>query len=274
MYEALQDKARQIRLDALEAIYHAKSGHPGGSFSATELLVALYYKTLRNLRPQEPQYPERDRFVLSKGHACPALYAILADLGYFPKAELATLRQIGSRLQGQPDRKKTPGVDACAGSLGQGVSVAVGMAMGAKRAGKSLHVYTMVGDGELQEGQVWEAFMAAAHYGLDNLTFIVDNNGLQIDGTNDQVMGLGSIAAKLRAFGLQTLEVADGHDFGEIFRALETPSDGRPRAILAHTVKGKGVSYMEHQVYWHGAAPNDAQMDIARAQLVREVRHG
>ena len=178
MYEELQEKAKQIRRDALEAIYAAKSGHPGGSLSATEMLVALYYKQMQNISAADPKNIDRDRFVLSKGHACPALYAILADKGYFPKEDLKTLRHFDSHLQGQPDKKKTPGIDACAGSLGQGVSVAVGMAMGAKKAGKSLQVYTMLGDGEMQEGQPWEAFMSAAHYKLDNLTFLIDNNGL------------------------------------------------------------------------------------------------
>lgn len=267
MYEELQKKAKQIRRDALEAIYAAKSGHPGGSLSATEMLVALYYKQMKNVSAVNPRNADRDRFVLSKGHACPALYAILADKGYFPKEDLKTLRHFDSHLQGQPDKKKTPGIDACAGSLGQGVSVAVGMAMGAKKAGKNLMVYTMLGDGEMQEGEPWEAFMSAAHYKLDNLTFLIDNNGLQIDGTNEEVMSLGNIADKMRAFGMETIEVKNGHDFGEIFAALDAPHHGKPKAIIAHTVKGKGVSYMEDVVFWHGSAPSEEQMKQALDEL-------
>lgn len=267
MYEELQEKAKQIRRDALNAIFAAKSGHPGGSLSATELLVALYYRQLQNISAKDPGNVDRDRFVLSKGHACPALYAILADKGYFPKEDLQTLRHFDSHLQGQPDKKKTPGIDACAGSLGQAVSVAVGMALGAKKAEKTLQVYTMLGDGELQEGQTWEAFMSAAHYKLDNLTFIIDNNGLQIDGSNDEVMSLGSIAEKMRAFGLETIELEDGHDFASIFAAFNAPHNGRPKAIVAHTIKGKGVSYMENVVFWHGSAPSEAQLRQAMEEL-------
>lgn len=267
MYEELKAKAKQIRREAIEAIYYAKSGHPGGSLSATDMLVALYYKHMKNISVADPKNPDRDRFILSKGHACPALYAILADLGFFPKEDLHTLRHPGSHLQGQPDIKKTPGIDACAGSLGQGLSVAAGMAMGAKKAGRDLQVYCMLGDGEMQEGQIWEALMACAHYGLDNLTVLVDNNGLQIDGSNDEVMRLGSIADKMRAFGLETIELADGHDFEAIFAALNAPHNGRPKAIVAHTVKGKGVSFMENAVAWHGSTPNDAQYAQAMDEL-------
>lgn len=267
MYEDLKLKAKELRRETLQEIYDGGSGHPGGSLSAMELLVALYYRQMKNLDPKDPHFIDRDRFVLSKGHACPALYAILADKGYFEKSELSTLRALGSRLQGQPDRKKTPGIDACAGSLGQGVSVAVGMAMGAKKAGKPLQVYAMLGDGELQEGQVWEAITAAAHYELDNLTLIIDNNGLQIDGSNEEVMKLGDIAAKMRAFGMETIELADGHDFEAIFRAYDAPHNGKPKAIVAHTVKGKGVSYMENVVAWHGSAPNAEQLKQALEEL-------
>ena len=263
MYESLKEKAAQIRRDTLEEIFEAKSGHPGGSLSAMEMLVALYYNKLQNLEPQNPQKPDRDRFVLSKGHACPALYAILADKGYFPKEELRTLRRLGSRLQGQPDRKKTPGVDACAGSLGQGLSVAVGMALGAKQRGEALQVYAMVGDGEMQEGQIWEALLFAAHHKLDNLTVLVDNNGIQLDGTNDEVISMGSIADKLRAFNFETIELADGHDFAQILPALDAPHNGMPKAIVAHTVKGKGVSFMENTCKWHGTAPNRDQLEEA-----------
>lgn len=267
MFEELKAKATEIRRDAITAIHAAKSGHPGGSLSATELLVALYYHQMQNISAADPKNMERDRFVLSKGHACPALYAILADKGYFPKAELNTLRQPGSRLQGQPDRKKTPGIDACAGSLGQGLSVAVGMALGAKKAGKPLQVYAMLGDGEMQEGQIWEALMSSVHYRLDNLTVIVDNNGLQIDGSNDEVMSLGCIADKMRAFGLETIELENGHDFKAILDAYNAPHNGKPKAIVAHTIKGKGVSYMENIVYWHGSAPSDAQLEQAMSEL-------
>ena len=264
MYESLKEKAAQIRRDTLEEIFEAKSGHPGGSLSAMEM---LYYNKLQNLDPQNPQKPDRDRFVLSKGHACPALYAILADKGYFPKEELRTLRRFGSRLQGQPDRKKTPGVDACAGSLGQGLSVAVGMALGAKRLGNGVRVYTLLGDGEMQEGQIWEALLFAAHHKLDNLTVLVDNNGIQLDGTNDEVISMGSIADKLRAFNFETIELADGHDFAQILPALDAPHNGMPKAIVAHTVKGKGVSFMENNAGWHGKAPDEEQTKQALAEL-------
>lgn len=267
MYEELKEKAKQLRRETIEEIYLGKSGHPGGSLSAMELLVALYYSEMKNISGSDPHNIDRDRFVLSKGHACPALYAILADKGYFPKEDLKTLRRVDSHLQGQPDKKKTPGIDACAGSLGQAVSVGVGMALGAKKAGKPLQVYAMLGDGELQEGQTWEAFMSAAHYKLDNMTFIIDNNGLQIDGTNDEVMSLGSIADKMRAFGMETIEVKDGHDFDMIFEALHAPHNGKPKAIVAHTIKGKGVSYMENVVYWHGSAPNKEQYEQAMEEL-------
>ncbi|HWQ77782.1 MAG TPA: transketolase [Anaerovoracaceae bacterium] len=259
------EKSREIRKEALKMIAAAASGHPGGSLSATDLLVALYYREL-SVDPNDPRNIDRDRFVLSKGHAAPALYAILADKGYFPKEVLRTFRQLGSPLQGQPDRKKTLGVDACAGSIGQGVSVAVGMALGAKRAGKTLKVYAMMGDGELQEGQVWEAAMSAAHYGLDNLTFIVDNNGIQLLGRNDEIMALGNIADKFRVFGFQTIEI-DGHDFAQIFTAFDVAGLGRPKCIVAHTVKGKGVSFMENDAAWHGKAPGAEQLQQALAEL-------
>lgn len=267
MYEELREKAKQLRRDTLQAIYEGGSGHPGGSLSAMELLVALYYGELKNISSTDPYNVDRDRFILSKGHACPALYAILADKGYFPKEDLKTLRHVDSHLQGQPDRKKTLGVDACAGSLGQAVSVGVGMALGAKKAGKNLRVYVILGDGELQEGQPWEAFMSAAHYDLDNITFIIDNNGLQIDGTNEEVMSLGNLADKMRSFGMETIEIEDGHNFEMIFDAFSAPHCKKPKAIVAHTVKGKGVSYMENVVYWHGAAPNEEQLEQAMEEL-------
>lgn len=262
----MQEKSKELRRETLKMLAKSGSGHPGGSLSAMDLLVVLYYRQLRNIDPLNPKNELRDRFVLSKGHACPALYAILADKGFIQKEELNTLRKYGSRLQGQPDRKKTPGVDACAGSLGQGVSVAIGMALGARTAKKDVKVYVMVGDGEIQEGQTWEAAMSAAHYKLDNLTWIVDNNGMQIVGTNDQVMSLGDIAGKYRAFGFEVFEI-DGHDYGEIIRALDAPVIGRPKCIVAHTVKGKGVSYMENRVEWHGCAVKAEQLTQALEEL-------
>lgn len=267
MYKELINKSKQIRRESLISIYNAKSGHPGGSLSAIEMLVALYYRQMRNLDPNNPINPDRDRFVLSKGHACPALYAILADKGYFPKEELLTLRKLDTNLQGQPDKNKTKGIDACAGSLGQGVSVAVGMAIGGKKAGKSLQVYTMLGDGELQEGETWEAFMSAAHYKLDNLTILIDNNGLQIDGSNEEVMSLGDIAEKMKAFGMETIKLPNGHDFSAIFDALIAPHNGKPKAIVAKTIKGKGVSFMENVVYWHGSSPSEEQLKQALQEL-------
>ena len=263
----LQEKAKQLRIDIINELYEAQSGHPGGSLSCLETLIALYYNVM-DVRPGDPHWEDRDRFIMSKGHCCPALYAVLADKGYFGKEELATLRKLGSHLQGHPDMRKTPGVDANTGSLGQGVSIAVGMALGAKHLGKDTKVFALVGDGESQEGQIWEAYMAAAHYKLDNLTVIIDNNGLQIDGTNDQVMSLGDLPAKLRAFGFDLIELPDGNDLDAVEAALSKPTmPGKPKAILAHTVKGKGVSFMENQVGWHGKAPNAEQREQALKEL-------
>ena len=268
--QQLEQKCTQLRVDIVNMIAGAGSGHPGGSLSAVELMAAVYYTQMR-IDPKKPADPERDRFVLSKGHAAPCYYAILGNMGYFDRAEFKNFRQLGSILQGHPDAKKTPGVDASTGSLGQGVSIAVGMALGAKHKGSDIRVYTLLGDGELQEGQVWEACMAAAHYKLDNLTIMIDHNGLQIDGTNDEVMSLGNIRAKLEAFGLNVVELADGNDLKQVVSALSIPPmPDRPKCILAHTVKGKGVSYMERQVGWHGKAPNDAERQRALSEL--EVR--
>lgn len=262
----LEKKAAQLRIDIINELYEAQSGHPGGSLSCIDALVALYYDVM-NVDPADPQAPERDRFVLSKGHCCPALYAVLADKGFFPKSELATLRKLGSHLQGHPDKNKTPGVDACTGSLGQGVSIAVGMAMAAKLGGKSYQVYTMVGDGECQEGQIWEAAMAAAHYKLDNFTVLLDHNGLQIDGRNDDVMSLGSICAKFAAFGFDTVTV-DGHDINAVIAALRIPhTPGKPKFICCETVKGKGVSFMENDPAWHGTAIKTADYETAMKEL-------
>ena len=265
----LRKKSCALRRNALKMIAHAGSGHPGGSLSVMDILIALYYHELRNVDPADPRRIDRDRVVLSKGHAAPALYAVLADKGFFPMEEQDTLRQPESRLQGHPDRKKLPGVDACGGSLGQGTSVAVGLAMGARAAGLDSHVYVIVGDGEIQEGQTWEAAMSAAHFKLDNLTWIVDNNRLQIMGSNDEVMGLGSLEDKYRSFGFEVLSV-DGHDYEQLLTALQAGTDGKPKCIVAHTIKGKGVSFMENQVKWHGATLSPEQLDKALEELDAE----
>lgn len=260
----LQEKAKKIRLQTIQMLAKAGSGHPGGSLSEVELLVALYYSKM-NLGTGAND-PERDRFVLSKGHANPPLYAILADKGYFPEEELWTLRRLGSHLQGHPDMNKTVGIDCSTGSLGQGVSMATGMALGLKHTKKAAHVYALTGDGELQEGIVWEAFMAAANYKLDNLTVIVDRNRLQIDGPTESVMALGDLAAKFAAFGFKVVEI-NGNDFGEVLGALDVHEDGKPVCIIANTVKGKGVSFMENQVGWHGKVPSGEQLEQALAEL-------
>ena len=263
----LKEVCRQVRIDIINEVTEAASGHPGGSLSAVEMLVALYFKVM-NIDPKNPQDPDRDRFVLSKGHAAPGLYAVLAERGYFDKEELKTLRKLGSKLQGHPVPRKLPGIDAATGSLGQGISIAVGMALGAKLAKNGAKVYTMVGDGEMQEGMVWEAAMAAANYKLDNFTVFVDNNGLQISGKNDDVMALGDIAAKFSAFGFDVVEVEDGNDIEQVLAAIEHPvTPEKPKCILAHTVKGKGVSFMENSVGWHGTAPKEDQRQAALKEL-------
>ena len=228
--------------------------------------MALYYDEMKNLDPKDPKKADRDRLVLSKGHACPTLYAILADLGYFPKEDLAHLRQIDSHLQGHPDCNKTPGVDMNTGSLGQGMSLATGLALAAKHAKADYKVYAVVGDGECQEGIVWEAAMAAAHYKLDNLCVLLDYNGLQIDGTNDQVMGLGNIVEKFKAFGFECFEV-DGHNIEEIDKAIEALVSGKPKFICCHRIKGKGVSFMENQVGWHGRPLKPEEFETAMKEL-------
>ncbi|WP_312641079.1 transketolase [Hydrogenoanaerobacterium sp.] len=265
--QQLAVKCKQLRRDIIEMIAGAGSGHPGGSLSMVELIAATYYTQMR-VDPKNPEDPARDRFVLSKGHAAPCYYAVLGELGFFDKAEFKNFRQLHSILQGHPDAKKVPGIDASTGSLGQGVSIAVGMALGAKTAKSDIKVYTILGDGELQEGQVWEACTAAAHYKLDNLTIMIDNNGLQIDGSNDEVMSLGDLHARFTAFGLDVIELADGNDLDQVIAALERPvTPGKPKCILAHTVKGKGVSFMENQVGWHGKAPSSADRDAALKEL-------
>jgi transketolase len=260
----LKAKAQEFRKEIIDMLFASKSGHPGGSLSCVELISAVYNKM--KIDPKNPNWEERDRFVLSKGHAAPTLYCVLADYGYFPKEDLINLRQITSHLQGHPDNKKTPGVDMCTGSLGQGISSATGMALGAKYAKKDYKVYTVLGDGELQEGLVWEASMAAAHYKLDNLTVIIDNNGLQIDGSNDKVMSLGNLRAKFDAFGYKTF-VVDGHDFDEINAALDAEVKGCPKCIIAKTVKGKGVSFMEDNFGWHGKVIGPDDYKAAMAEL-------
>ncbi|MBE6593679.1 MAG: transketolase [Ruminococcaceae bacterium] len=263
----LKNIAAKIRLGALEGVHAAASGHPGGSLSIADIMAYLYFEEM-NVKADDPKWADRDRFVLSKGHTAPALYATLALKGFFPESELATLRQVDSFLQGHPDMKGTPGVDMSTGSLGLGISTACGMALAAKVDGKSYRTYTIVGDGESEEGQVWEAAMFAAHYKLDNLCVIIDWNGLQIDGTVEEVMNPTPHDKKLEAFGFHVISI-DGHDFDQIEAAFNEAKTvkGKPTAIIAKTVKGKGVSYMEHQVGWHGSAPNDEQYEKAVAEI-------
>ena len=263
----LQIAACKVRMGVIEGTHGAKAGHPGGSLSAADMFTYLYFKEL-NIDPKDPKNENRDRFVLSKGHTAPGLYSTLANRGFFPVEDLPTLRHIDSYLQGHPNMNTVPGVDMSTGSLGQGISVAAGMALGAKHQGKNYRVYTLLGDGEIQEGQVWEACMLAAHYKLDNFVAIVDNNGLQIDGPVDKVMSPYPIDEKLKAFGFH-VEVIDGHDFGQIEAALNTAKTvkGQPTAIVMKTLKGKGVSFMEGQASWHGKAPNDEEYAIAMNEL-------
>lgn len=263
----LQKIANEVRKDILTEVYHAKSGHPGGSLSVADILTCLYFEEM-NVDPKNPGWADRDRLVLSKGHATPALYAVLAEKGYFPKEELKTLRALGSRLQGHPNMNDTPGVDMTSGSLGQGVSAAVGMALSAKLTGDSYRVYAVLGDGELEEGQVWEAMMFAGNKGLDNLVVVVDSNGIQLDGTVEEINSPQPIDEKMKAFHLHPI-VVDGNDFDQLHRAFEEAKTvkGCPTAIIAKTVKGKGVSYMENQVSWHGTAPNQEQYEKAMEEL-------
>ena len=264
---ALKSKAKDVRIDILKMITKANSGHTGGSLSAADILTLLFFHEMK-VDPKDPKKADRDRLVLSKGHAAPALYAVLAEKGYFPKEELETLRHTGSRLQGHPSMKYLPGLDMSTGSLGQGISAACGMAMAAKLNKEDYRVYTLLGDGEIEEGQVWEAAMFAAHYGLDNLTAIVDNNGLQIDGPISEVCSPEPITDKFAAFGWHVITM-DAHDFDDIERAFDEAEkiSGKPVVIVQKSIKGKGVSYMENQVSWHGTAPNKEQYDIAMAEL-------
>ena len=266
-HKGLNEITCSIRKDIVSMIHEAKSGHPGGSLSAVEILTALYFDEM-NIDPTNPKMEDRDRFVLSKGHAAPVLYATLAQRGYFDKEELKGLRKMGRMLQGHPDMKGTPGVEMSTGSLGQGFSVACGMAMASKLDNAPWRVYTLLGDGECQEGIVWEAAMSAAHYKLDNMTAFLDYNGLQIDGNTDDVMSLGSIVDKFKAFGWNVIEI-DGHDFDQIFAAIDMAKStiGKPTMIIAKTIKGKGVSFMENQAGWHGNAPNDEHLRIALEEL-------
>ncbi|MDC7242021.1 MAG: transketolase [Spirochaetales bacterium] len=264
----LKEKAKELRKTALTMIHTAQSGHPGGSLSAADFMAALYFDEL-NIRPEEPKWPERDRFVLSKGHVCPILYSSLALREYFPYETIYTLRKQGSILQGHPDMKVCPGVDISTGSLGQGLSTAVGMALAGKRDRKDYRVFCVVGDGECQEGQIWEAVMSAVKYQLDNLTIFVDNNNLQNDNSCDVVMPTGDLKAKFEAFGCNSRRI-NGHKMEEIVEALDDlrdMNDGRPKVIVGNTVKGKGVSFMENVVMWHGVAPDKEQF----AQAMSEV---
>ena len=266
--QELKKTATEVRKGIIEGVHAAKAGHPGGSLSATEVFTYLYFEEM-NIDPKNPKKANRDRFVLSKGHTAPGLYSTLAQRGFFPVEDLKTLRSIGSHLQGHPCVQHTPGIDASSGSLGQGISVAVGMALSAKLSNESYRVYTLLGDGEIQEGQVWEASMFAAAKKLDNLCVIVDNNGLQIDGRIEDVNSPYPIPDKFRAFNFHVVEVADGNDFNQLRAAFKEAREtkGQPTAIVMKTVKGKGVSFMENQVGWHGKAPNDEEYAIAMEEL-------
>lgn len=264
----LQITANEVRKGIVTAVHSAKAGHPGGSLSAADIFTYLYFEEM-NIDPKNPKMPDRDRFVLSKGHTAPGLYSTLAHRGYFPVEDLKTLRHLGSYLQGHPDMKHIPGVDMSSGSLGQGISAAVGMALSAKLTNDDYRVYTLLGDGEIQEGQVWEAAMFAGFRKLDNLVVIVDNNGLQIDGPVDQVCSPYPIGEKFKAFNFHVIDLKDGNDMDQIADAFKEARNtkGMPTAIIAHTVKGKGVSFMENNAGWHGKAPNDEQFEQAMAEL-------
>lgn len=268
----LEITATKVRMGIIEGVHSAKAGHPGGSLSVADTLTYIYMQRM-NIDPEKPDMPERDRLVLSKGHTAPALYSVLAQRGYFPVEELKTLRKCGSRLQGHPSLGKLPGIDMSTGSLGQGISAACGMALSAKISGDSYKVYAILGDGELEEGEVWEASMFAAHYKLDNLIAVVDNNGLQIDGKISEVMSPYPIDEKFRAFGWHVIPVDDAHDFDKIEQAFNEADSvkGKPSVIIQQSLKGKGVSYMEGQVGWHGKAPNDEEYEIAMKELTAQL---
>lgn len=266
-YEKIRNAAKNVRIDIIRSIYAAGSGHPGGSLSAVEILTSLYFHKM-NIDPENPKKEGRDKFVLSKGHAAPVLYSTLAERGFFPKETLLTLRQIGSILQGHPDMKKVPGVEMSTGSLGQGFSASVGMAIANKLDGNDARVYVLLGDGEMQEGIIWEAAMSAAHYKLDNITAILDYNGLQIDGENDEVLKINPIDEKWKSFGWNVIKI-DGHDIDQILEAFDRAEEntGSPTIIIASTIKGKGVSFMENQAGWHGKAPSEEQLKAALIEL-------
>jgi transketolase len=272
--KAIEARAMRMRRDIVEMIGEAGSGHPGGSLSAADIVATLYFGGVLKHDPANPEWPERDRFILSKGHAAPVLYAALAEVGYFGRDHLLTLRKLGSMLQGHPDCRKTPGVEVSTGSLGQGLSIAAGLAAGLRGGERpepscdDRTVFCLMGDGEIQEGQIWEAAMFSAHEGLDNLVGIIDHNGLQIDGACDEVMCVGSLAAKFKAFDWHTIEI-DGHDVSAVCEALEAAKAfrGGPAVVIAHTIKGKGVSFMEGNAGWHGKAPSAEQVAIAMAEL-------
>lgn len=268
----LKERAKELRKTSLTMIYEAKSGHPGGAFSAADIITALYFDEMK-IDPKNPKWEDRDRFILSKGHVCPILYSALGILEYFPEKELHTLRKEGSILQGHPDMKKCPGIDISTGSLGQGVSCGVGMAIAGKRDKKDYRVFAMVGDGEINEGEIWEGIMSAYRYQLDNLVLIIDNNKLQLDGSCEEILPNLDLSKKLEAFGFETYEI-DGHDFGQILEAfdkIKKSKNGRPKCINAHTIKGKGVDFMENKLDWHGMAPNEEQYKDAMEQLDRGV---
>ena len=269
--EELTKKTVEIRKGIIEAVYHAQSGHPGGSLSIADILTVLYFHEMR-IKPEEPDWEDRDRLILSKGHCSPALYSCLANRGYFPIEDLKTVRKIDSYLQGHPDKNKVPGVDMTTGSLGQGLSAANGMAIAGKMNKKDYRVYCILGDGEIEEGQIWEAAMTSSKYKLDNLCVIVDNNNLQIDGTIEEVMSPYPIDEKFRSFGFEIIKI-DGHDIEEIIKAFEVAKNikDKPTCIIAKTIKGKGISYMENQVGWHGKAPNEEQYKEVITELEKGI---
>lgn len=271
--EELKNIATDLRIKVVDMLWRAKSGHPGGSLSAADFVAACYFKYM-NIDPQNPNWPERDRFVLSKGHVCPVQYAALAKLGYFPVETLDTLRQEGSPLQGHPSMLKCPGVDISTGSLGQGLACAVGMALAAKLDGKPYRVYCVVGDGEAQEGEIWEAANTAHKYSLDNLIVFVDCNNLQIDGSCDEVMPNGDLSKKFDAFGWETIVIEDGNDMAQVCAAIDralAAQNGKPKCLCGKTVKGKGVSFMENVCSWHGVAPNDEEREQAVSELSAQI---
>ena len=268
----LEHCASQVRLDIIDMIYEAQGGHPGGSLSAADIVTALYFRVMR-IDPANPAWPDRDRFILSKGHACPVWYAALANRGYFDRTHLKTLRKLNSLLQGHADMKKTPGIDMTVGSLGQGLSAGIGMALSGKLRQKDYHVWVMIGDGEIQEGAIWEAAMSAARWKLDNLTAILDKNGIQNDTFVNDIMPVDPVIDKWKAFNWNVIEI-DGHNMAEVVNGLEMARSiqGIPTIIVANTIKGKGVSFMENMPEWHGKAPNEAQYQQAMAEISRGIR--